>query len=121
MDKHLKALADAPLADPLKINLPEGKRPNPRGPRIQTERAPGDLSPTELKERKQKELQQKQSDLLDYYATTDKDAETVARHVGLYFTEEVGADEETDKPILERRLDIKRAGEELAWRRKARG
>lgn len=121
MDKHLRALVEAPLADPLKINLPEGKRALTRGPKVQTEKAPGDLTLSEVRERKRKELEDKQSALLDYYATTDKDAATVAKHVGLTVLVDTGRTDEDEKPIYERVFDVARAQAELDWRRKARG
>ena len=83
MDPKLKALADAPLANPLAINLPEGRRPAPRDVDPAREHRPGDLTKAQLAERKRDEEYKKLSALFDYYSTTDIPAERVAQHVGI--------------------------------------
>jgi hypothetical protein len=116
MDPKLKALADAPLANPLAINLPEGRRSQPREVAPAQEHRPGDLTKTQLAERKRDEEYAKLSKLFDYYATTDIPVERVAAHVGVYRMVEVGS--EDGKPVYERQLDIERVRQELDFRRK---
>lgn len=71
MDEYLRKLANAPLADPLKIHLPEGKRPATRAPKQIHQPREGDLTAAQIRERKAKEHTAKLSALFDYYATTD--------------------------------------------------
>lgn len=118
IDKKLQGLIDAPLADPWKIYLPEGRRKASRGSRAET----GDdigcpkLTHKALIERKDKALSGKINALLDYYATTDLPAERVAEHVGLYRKEQTGVSEDGE-PIFARVLDVGRVRQQLAWRR----
>jgi hypothetical protein len=123
MDPKLKALVDAPLADPLRLNIPGGRDALPPKPREKREH----LSPTEKKERgyltgkqlaqrKHDEAYKKLSTLFDYYSTTDIPAERVAEHCGVYRLVEVGS--EDGKPVYERQLDVERVRQELDFRRK---
>ena len=118
MDPLLKKLIAAPLADPLKIHLPMGRNPAKRGPRGEPGIAEGHLTRSQLKERKEREANEKLRKVLDYYGTTDLSPEQVAHHCGLYRQVKTGEDEE-GRPIYERQLDVEKAAEELAWRRKA--
>lgn len=119
IDKKMQALIDAPLADPWKIHLPEGRRPLPRG-----SRDGGDsiecpkLSGKELSDRKTKATSEKLGKLFDYYAATDLDAKRVAEHMGLYRQVQIGVDDK-GKPTFERSLNVEEAEAQLAWRRKA--
>lgn len=114
MDAKMQALIDAPLANPGKLNLPEGRRPIERGRKVP---APDGLTPAQVKERKAKEAADKLAKLLDYYATTDLPAEKVARDIGLSRMVEDGVDEDTGKVKFKRVLDVEKAEAELAWRR----
>lgn len=76
-----RQLAQAPLAVTAGINLPLGKRPAPRGPKVEKQMMPGDLTPTEVRMRKEKLAQQKVEQLLDYFATTGRTAQEVAAHL----------------------------------------
>lgn len=119
IDKEMRALIDAPLADPLKINLPKGRRPLPRGTKDRSDSIPcAKLSSQQLKDRKIKAEADKLNKLLDYYATTDLPAAKVAEHLGLYRQHQTGVDDK-GKPTFERVLDVARAEQQLAWRRKA--
>lgn len=123
MDDYLRKLAEAPLANPLKINadLPNlnGGRPfpAPREKRVNNGGRDGHLTNAEVRAMKEKAQAEKLETLFAYYATTDKDAATVAQHMGLYKKVQTGADEETGKPTYERVLDVERAAEQLKWRR----
>jgi hypothetical protein len=55
--------------------------------------------------------------LFDYYAASNLTAEKVAERMGLYRQEQNGVDE-AGKPVFVRVLDVKRADEQLSWRRK---
>jgi hypothetical protein len=118
MTHPLQSLIAAPLANATKINTPGGKRP---APRVSKQDFADDIGPKvsakELRERKAKAASEKLSKLFDYYAGTDLTAEKVAEHMGLYRQEQTGLDETTGKPILTRVLDVKRAADQLAWRR----
>jgi hypothetical protein len=116
MDPKLKALVDAPLANPLAINLPEGRKPAPREVAPAQEHRPGDLTKAQLAEKRKRAADEKLSALFDYYATTDIPVERVAQHVGVYKMVEVGS--EDGKPVYERQLDIERVRQELDFRRK---
>ena len=116
MDPKLKALADAPLANPLAINLPEGRRPATRTVEPAREHRPGDLTKAQIAERKRNAEYARLSTLFDYYSTTEVPAERVAEHMGLYRMVEIGA--EDGKPVYERQLDVERARQELDFRRK---
>lgn len=85
MDKQMQALIDAPLADPLKLYLPLGKRSGVRGQRLQhvDNIAAEKLTGKQVQERKVDAYSAKICQLLDYYATTDIPVERVAEHVGL--------------------------------------
>lgn len=118
MDAKMKALADAPLANPIGIYLPEGKRPAPRARKAECDDIGcPKVSSKELRERKQKALAARTEALFDYYAKTELTAERVAEHMGLYRNEQTGFDDK-GKPIMVRVLDVKRADDHLAWRRK---
>ena len=83
MNDMLRQLVDAPLADPLKINLPLGRQPAPRQARPAYTPAPGDLTPREVKERRAKAVSDKVRSVLDYYAGTQVPVERIAQHTGL--------------------------------------
>jgi hypothetical protein len=119
MDERMKALIDAPLADPAKIHLPDGKRVIRRGPRYQEHDSIGapKVSREELTRRKEKAAAEKLDKLFDYYAASNLTAEKVAERMGLYRQEQNGVDE-AGKPVFVRVLDVKRADEQLSWRRK---
>ena len=121
MDEYLRKLATGPLADPLKLNLPQGKLPAKRAPKEQREPMPGDLTTRQVRERHKRQAEAKLASLFDYYAGTDLTPEAVARHMGLYIKQQCGVDEETGKPIYESILDVGRAAEQLKWRRDKRG
>lgn len=118
MTHPLQSLIDAPLADATKKNVPSGKRATPRG----SKSGHGDeigfpkVSGKELRERKAKAAAEKLGKLFDYYAATDMPAERVAEHMGLYRQEQAGTDAK-GKPTFSRVLDVKRAEEQLSWRR----
>lgn len=119
MDPKLKALVDAPLANPLAINIPGGRDalpPKPREVKPAEQHRPGDLTKAQLAERKRDEEYQKLSTLFDYYSTTNIPAERVAQHVGVYRMVEIGS--EDGKPVYERQLDVERVRQELDFRRK---
>lgn len=80
---NLQRLIDAPLADPLKINLPEGKRPARMGekPVYEGEFAPEKLSSRQMRDRKTNAYSEKLMAVLDYYATTNVPFERIAVHV----------------------------------------
>jgi hypothetical protein len=84
-DLDLKAMADAPLADPLRLNIPFGKRTAPRGERaryydgIDVPR----MTREEINKRKEEAFSKKLCAVLDYYATTEVPIERVAEHTGL--------------------------------------
>ena len=122
MDAKMQALIDAPLRENAgKLNLPEGRRPIQREVKPHRQPGPNDLTPAQVKERKAKELSGKHDLLLDYYAETDKDAKTVAGHIGLYRMVEDGTDEESGKVKFKRILDVERVASELEWRRARNG
>jgi hypothetical protein len=115
----LKSLIDAPLANAAKLNIPGGRAPAPRARKADL----GDdigcpkLTGKQLREIKAKAQADKLNKLFDYYASTELSAETVAEHMGLYRNTQTGI--EDGKPIMTRVLDVERAAEQLAWRRKA--
>lgn len=114
----LQSLIDAPLADPIKIFSPGGKRPAPRSPKIEYADDIGvpKLTSKQVRERKDKAAAQKLDALLTYYAGTDLPAEKIAEHLGLYRQEQTGVDDK-GKPTFARVLDVKRVEREMAWRR----
>lgn len=125
MDPKLKALVDAPLADPLRLNIPGGRDALPPKPRERREhlspaekKERGYLTGKELAQRKHDEAYAKLSTLFDYYSTTDIPVERVAQHVGVYRMVEIGTDED-GKPKYERQLDVERVRQELDFRRKS--
>lgn len=125
MDPKLQALIDAPLANPLRLNIPGGKENLPPRPRASKEqslspaerKARGILTAKEARERKAADDAKRLGKLFDYYAGTDIPAATVAAHMGLFKTVETGEVVE-GKPVTERVLDVERAAAQLAWRRK---
>jgi len=84
-DVDLKALAEAPLADPLRLNVPFGTKPGKRGPRgshydgLEIPR----LTQAELQKRRESAFSKKLIAVLDYYATSSVPIERVAEHTGL--------------------------------------
>src|SRR2546423_948271 len=120
MDKKMQSLIDAPLADPNKVYLPEGKRRAPYSPRAKYhgDEMPKGLSRSQLAERKQKARDEKLDKLYAYYAGTDLSIERIAEHMGIYRQEQTGVDEKTGKPVFVRKLDLKEVEANIAWRRK---
>jgi len=117
----LQFLAEKPLdtAERIgKIWLPLGRKPAPRATKPEYIPQAGDLTPAQVRERKAKAFTAKQQKLLDYYATTDLEAETVARHIGMFRMVETGTDDK-GKPIVAKVLDVEGVAAQLAWRRKA--
>jgi hypothetical protein len=120
MTHALQSLIDAPLANACKVNLPAGKRSAPRAKPHDLSDDIGcpKLSTKELREIKKRNEAAKLASLFDYYATTELTGDRVAEHMGLYRQERTGEDKE-GKPIFSRVLDVERADQQLAWRRKA--
>lgn len=85
MDDTMKALVNAPLADPLKIYLPMGRRPGARGgkPVYEGEFAPEKLTSKQVRERRENAQGDKVASLLDYYGTTNVPCERIAEHLRL--------------------------------------
>lgn len=82
----LKVLADAPLADPLGLNIPLGRRTMKRGPRAVYCDSVDDgqrLKPSELQKRKEEAFSAKLCAVLDYYAKSTVPIERVAEHTNL--------------------------------------
>jgi hypothetical protein len=84
-DIDLKAMAEAPLADALNLNVPLGKRTIKRGPRtayydgIDAPR----LKRSELDKMRSEDFSKKLCSVLDYYASTTVPIERVAEHTNL--------------------------------------
>jgi hypothetical protein len=81
----MQALIDAPLADPLKLYVPAGKRVIRRGPRHAYHDgidAPK-LTAKQLQDRKEGVYGEKLAAVLDYYASTSIPIERVAENTGL--------------------------------------
>lgn len=117
MDDYLRKLVEAPLANAVKINLPQGRQPARREKVERAFPAPNDLTPAQVRENKAKAISDKRQKLLDYYATVDISAEQVARHIGMFVLVQTGVDEETGKPTYKRELDVKTVEAQLAARR----
>lgn len=83
MNSELRALVDAPLADPLKINLPLGRRPVKRSTQPARAKEAGELTKDQLRERREKAASDARHSILRYYSTTSIPFERVAAHVGL--------------------------------------
>ena len=85
MDPKLETLRDAPLVDPLKPFLPEGRRPARRSTKAiyEGEFAPKKLTQKELRQRAEDAHSAKIVAILDYYATTTVPVERIPDHVGL--------------------------------------
>jgi hypothetical protein len=121
MDPKMRALVEAPLADPSRIYLPEG-----RGT-VRRARPPSDisdetdgglrLSRSKVAQMKERQAAEKLTKLFDYYAATDLSPERVAEHLGLYRSIQTGTDEK-GRPTFDRILDVERAAAQLEWRRK---
>jgi hypothetical protein len=121
MDERLKALVDAPLANPLRLNIPGGKEALPPKPRAVSEvkqHRPGDLTARQVRERKAAAEQQKLDALYNYYATTDVPAERVAEHIGVRKLVEDGTDD-AGKMKYKSVLDVDTVRHALAVRRQA--
>lgn len=116
---EMQALIDAPLADATKINLPAGRRTAKRvkNPEFQDEIGCPKATAKELRERRQRAADDKLGKLFDYYASTSLTPEKVAEHMGLYRNEETGVDDK-GKPTFTRVLDVRKAKEQLEWRRR---
>jgi hypothetical protein len=116
----LQSLIDAPLANATKINLPGGKSPAPRPKKSDATDDIGGpkLTMKQVRERKDRAAAERLSKLFDYYATTDLTAEKIAEHLGLYRNTQTGTDKD-GKPIISRVLDVERAEQQIAWRRKS--
>lgn len=116
MDPYLKALIDAPLADPAKLYLPQGKRTAKRfKPEYHDDIGCPKLTGKQVRERKETEAKGKLASVLDYYATTEIPFAKIAELAGLYRIDQTGIDEDK-KPILERVLDVERARKEMLCR-----
>ncbi len=101
MDEKMRALIDAPLADPAKLYLPEGKR---RARRVKTNYDSDDIgcpkaSQQELDERAAKSQSEKLDKLFEYYATTSLPNERVAEYLG---------------------VTVERVEREMLWRRRVK-
>lgn len=100
-DIDLLALANAPLADPLNLNVPLGRRVAKRGPRhayydgIDAPRA----TRTELEKRAANDRNSKLASVLDYYATTTIPIERVAEHTGITIEQATAAMERRGRMI----------------------
>jgi len=118
MDEELKKLAEAPLANACKLNLPKGRLPPKREEPQDLPREPR----AAIKARHEAAHTAKKNQLLDYYATVDVPAERVAEHVGLWRKEEYKPDgwKEGDRLAVRKVLDVERAAAELKWRREHR-
>lgn len=83
MDATLKLLVEAPLANPLKLNVPMGRRSAPRGskPVYVGDMGGEPLSQSELRTRRDNEKAAKVVSVLDYYATTQVPFDRIASHV----------------------------------------
>jgi hypothetical protein len=116
---EMQALIDAPLADATKVNLPAGRRSAPRAKKAEYADEIGcpKLKTSEVRARKQKAEDEKLGKLFDYYAGTDLTAEKIAEHMGLYRNDETGVDDK-GKPTFTRVLDVRRAQEQIEWRRR---
>lgn len=102
MTRHpLQSYIDAPLADPVKLYLPQGKRPAKRARKPQYEDGVDcpKLTRKELDRRAEKALSAKHDKLLEYYATTDLPNERIAEHLG---------------------LSVERVAGEMSWRRRVK-
>lgn len=119
MDEMLKKLAEAPLANALAINLPQGRKPAKRSGGEKPPLRDGDLTSAQVRERRAKAQEKAIGELLDYYAGTEVPAERIARHLNFYRSQQTGTDDK-GKPIFQRVLDTERVEAELAWRRKAK-
>lgn len=119
MDDFMRSLIEAPLADPARIYAPGGKRPAPRGPKVEYDDIGcPKITGKELAAYKKKVANDKLEALYAYYATTDLTAEKIAEHIGLYRQEQTGVDDK-GKPTFARVLDVERVEKQLAWRRAA--
>lgn len=87
MDKIMKSLIDAPLANPLKLNLVEveGAPKKARAPSKRTLsmwQAPAPIIKN-AREHKERQARAKIASLLDYYATTAVPFDRIAEHMNL--------------------------------------
>lgn len=85
MDRQMQALIDAPLANPLKINLPAGRSPARRAakPEYEGEFTPEKLTSKQIRERRQDQFSAKLSAVLDHYARTDVPFDRIEAHTKL--------------------------------------
>ena len=85
MNREMQQLIDAPLANALGVNLPQGRRPAYRGGKAvyEGEFAPAPVSRKELRERQVDEHSAKLTSVLDYYATTAVPFGRIAEHTKL--------------------------------------
>lgn len=122
IDRKMQALIDAPLADPVKINLPEGRQLAKRGSRIRDtgDETDGGLRLTRQQsiDRKEKAANEKLQTLFDYYAKTSHTPERIAELMGLYRHQQVGIDDK-GKATFVRVLDVERVRQQIEWRRRA--
>ena len=88
MTPEMKRLVDAPLANALRLNLPEGKAPAPRAikPEYHCEELPK-LTAKEVRARRTEATNAKVCAILDYYATTEVPPRRIAEHLGLGWDE----------------------------------
>jgi predicted Rossmann fold nucleotide-binding protein DprA/Smf involved in DNA uptake len=82
---ELQALIDAPLADPTRINLPEGRRPLRRGPKptYAGDMGGDPLTSKQVRARKAKAEEMKLVAMLDHYGKTSVPFERIAKHLKL--------------------------------------
>lgn len=101
MDKQMRTLVDAPLADPLKLNVIGERRVIKRGPRAKYYDgvdAPR-ITRKELDERRQEQFSKKLCAVLDYYAGSQVPIERVAEHTGLSIEDAAAAMERRGRTI----------------------
>lgn len=97
----LQSMIDAPLADPLNLNVPLGKRVMKRGPRAQYYDgidAPR-LKQSELQKRREDQFSAKLCAVLDYYAGSTVPIERIAEHTKLTIEQATAAMERRGRKI----------------------
>lgn len=85
IDPNLKAMADGPLANPLRLNVPMGRRAAPRSAKAVYEGTIGDtpLTEGEAIKRREDSATAKMKAVLDYYATTTVPFDRIAEHTNI--------------------------------------
>ncbi|MFC0302753.1 hypothetical protein ACFSTI_25010 [Rhizorhabdus histidinilytica] len=86
MDKFMQSLVDAPLANPLRLNLVEvegaPKKRSPSKRTLQMFQAPAPIVKN-AREYKERQFNAKIKTMLDYYATTKVPFNRIAEHMNL--------------------------------------